>query len=227
MTAIIKKIVLLVMPIPALILTAYFCAMPTAASAPDKLTVVIDAGHGGIDGGAVSNDKTVYESDVNLNIAEKLKARFLAGGFNVVMTRSTANGLYGVMSKGFKRRDMEERVKIAERAKADALISVHLNKYSDPSRRGAQAFYNAADEKSKRLAECVQEVFNKTVNTKKSYAALKGDYYLLNETSMPAIICECGFISNPEDLKLLVTNEYAKELANVIFSGTVNFFASA
>lgn len=200
----------------------------TAATAESNgFTVVIDAGHGGIDGGAVSNDKTVYESDVNLNIAEKLKARFLAGGFNVVMTRSTANGLYGVMGKGFKRRDMEERVKIAERAKADALISVHLNKYSDPSRRGAQAFYNAADEKSKRLAECVQEVFNKTVNTKKSYAALKGDYYLLNETSMPAIICECGFISNPEDLKLLVTNEYAKELANVIFSGTVNFFASA
>lgn len=209
-----------------LVIPFAFVRERAVTSEKNGFTVVIDAGHGGIDGGAVSPDGKVYESDINLKIAEKLKDRFISGGFNVVMTRTTSNGLYGVIGKGFKRRDMAERVKIAENAKADALISVHLNKYFDSSRRGAQTFFKADSENGKKLAECVQSAFNADINSDRAYSSLAGDYYILNETNMPAVICECGFISNEKDYKLLLTDEHAEKLANAIFFGAINFFAS-
>ena len=205
-----------------------FAYSPSPAAVEGKrFTVVIDAGHGGIDGGAVSSDGKVFESEINLKIANKIKERFIAGGFGVIMTRTDENGLYGLMSKGFKRRDMEERVRRANSSNADILISVHLNNYADRSRRGAQVFFRAGDAEGKRLADCIQNSLNESVNTDRKYSALAGDYYILNETKMPSAICECGFLSNEEDLALLVTDEHAALIAKTLFSGVVNFFARA
>ena len=97
---------------------------------------------------------------------------------------------------------MKARVKIINSSNADAFVSIHLNYYSDNSRRGAIVFYG--DEKGKLLAQNVQKFFNKLSSAKRELSPLKGDYYLLNTANCPSIICECGFLSNAEEEKLLL-----------------------
>lgn len=199
---------------------ALLCVRTRAAASPsDRFTVVIDAGHGGIDGGVSGITTGVKESELNLDIARKLKAKFDKSGAKTVMTRKTEAGLYGIYSKGFKRRDMQKRKQITLNAKADVFVSIHLNYYSSPLRRGAQVFYKIDEEKSKSLADIVQAELNGGKEYERDYTALAGDYYVLNEADCAAILCECGFLSNAEDEKLLLTDEYRDEIAEKIFNG--------
>lgn len=199
---------------------ALLCVRTRAAASPsDRFTVVIDAGHGGIDGGVSGITTGVKESELNLDIARKLKAKFDKSGAKTVMTRKTEAGLYGIYSKGFKRRDMQKRKQITLNAKADVFVSIHLNYYSSPLRRGAQVFYKIDEEKSKSLADIVQAELNGGKEYERDYTALAGDYYVLNEADCAAILCECGFLSNAEDEKLLLTDEYRTEIAEKIFNG--------
>lgn len=199
---------------------ALLCVRTRAAASPsDRFTVVIDAGHGGIDGGVSGITTGVKESELNLDIARKLKAKFDKSGAKTVMTRKTEAGLYGIYSKGFKRRDMQKRKQITLNAKADVFVSIHLNYYSSPLRRGAQVFYKIDEEKSKSLADIVQAELNGGKECVRDYTALAGDYYVLNEADCAAILCECGFLSNAEDEKLLLTDEYRAEIAEKIFNG--------
>lgn len=199
---------------------ALLCVRTRAAASPsDRFTVVIDAGHGGIDGGVSGITTGVKESELNLDIARKLKAKFDKSGAKTVMTRKTEAGLYGIYSKGFKRRDMQKRKQITLNAKADVFVSIHLNYYSSPLRRGAQVFYKIDEEKSKSLADIVQAELNGGKEYERDYTALAGDYYVLNEADCAAILCECGFLSNVEDEKLLLTDEYRDEIAEKIFNG--------
>ena len=199
---------------------ALLCVRSRAAASPsDRFTVVIDAGHGGIDGGVSGITTGVKESELNLDIARKLKTKFDKSGAKTVMTRKTEAGLYGIYSKGFKRRDMQKRKQITLNAKADVFVSIHLNYYSSPSRRGAQVFYKIDEEKSKSLADIVQAELNGGKEYERDYTALAGDYYVLNEADCAAILCECGFLSNAEDEKLLLTDEYRAEIAEKIFNG--------
>lgn len=199
---------------------ALLCVRTRAAASPsDRFTVVIDAGHGGIDGGVSGITTGVKESELNLDIARKLKAKFDKSGAKTVMTRKTEAGLYGIYSKGFKRRDMQKRKQITLNAKADVFVSIHLNYYSSPSRRGAQVFYKIDEGKSKSLADIVQAELNGGKEYERDYTALAGDYYVLNEADCAAILCECGFLSNAEDEKLLLTDEYRAEIAEKIFNG--------
>lgn len=199
---------------------ALLCVRTRAAASPsDRFTVVIDAGHGGIDGGVSGITTGVKESELNLDIARKLKTKFDKSGAKTVMTRKTEAGLYGIYSKGFKRRDMQKRKQITLNAKADVFVSIHLNYYSSPLRRGAQVFYKTDEEKSKSLADIVQAELNGGKECERDYTALAGDYYVLNEADCAAILCECGFLSNAEDEKLLLTDEYRAEIAEKIFNG--------
>ncbi len=199
---------------------ALLCVRTRAAASPsDRFTVVIDAGHGGIDGGVSGITTGVKESELNLDIARKLKTKFDKSGAKTVMTRKTEAGLYGIYSKGFKRRDMQKRKQITLNAKADVFVSIHLNYYSSPLRRGAQVFYKIDEEKSKSLADIVQAELNGGKEYERDYTALAGDYYVLNEADCAAILCECGFLSNAEDEKLLLTDEYRAEIAEKIFNG--------
>lgn len=199
---------------------ALLCVRTRAAASPsDRFTVVIDAGHGGIDGGVSGITTGVKESELNLDIARKLKTKFDKSGAKTVMTRKTEAGLYGIYSKGFKRRDMQKRKQITLNAKADVFVSIHLNYYSSPLRRGAQVFYKIDEEKSKSLADIVQAELNGGKEYERDYTALAGDYYVLNESDCAAILCECGFLSNAEDEKLLLTDEYRAEIAEKIFNG--------
>ncbi len=191
----------------------------------NKFTVVIDAGHGGIDSGASGINTGVRESDINLLISKELKKLFESANVKVIMTRNFDEGLYGTTDKGFKLRDLNERVKIINNSQADLLISIHLNTYTSPSRRGAQTFYKKGDEKSKIFAKRVQSRINGLRLIPRMYDALSGDYYILNQVKKPSIIVECGFLSSPEDERLLLTSEYRESIAQAIFLGSVDCLA--
>ena len=191
----------------------------TATTPKTDITVVLDAGHGGIDGGVSGINTGVKESDLNLEIVRELKNQLENSGINVVLTRKTKSGLYGAATKGFKRRDMEKRKEIINSSDADAFVSIHLNYYSSPNRRGAQAFFKEGDEDGERFAQIMQNRLNELSGQIRPFSPLKGDYYVLNESEPPATLIECGFLSNAEDEALLTTVAYRKELAEKITLG--------
>ena len=201
-------------------------ATATAKTPKAKFTVVLDAGHGGIDGGVTGITTNVKESDLNLEIVYALKKRLEKFGFNVVLTRNSKAGLYGSSVNGFKKRDMQKRREIINGCNADAFVSVHLNYYSSPTRRGAQAFFKADNESSRALADCLQQSVNPLSGQPRELFALQGDYYVLNESEPPAALVECGFLSNEEDEKLLVTSEYQAEIAQKLAVGIYKFLYS-
>ncbi|MBQ7164694.1 MAG: N-acetylmuramoyl-L-alanine amidase [Clostridia bacterium] len=212
----------------AAIFVAAVCFLPvSAASSPAGVfTVVIDAGHGGIDGGVTGVNSGVAESELNLAVAKALKKNFSAAGFTVVMTRTTSAGLYGKAFASLKKTDMENRRKIIENASPDLVISVHMNKCPLPSRRGAQVFFKAGDDISRRFAEDIQGQLNSMKDAARECAALAGDYYILNVSPCPAALIECGFLSNAEDEKLLLDESYREDLAYAVFKGAVAYLTA-
>ncbi len=211
----------------AAVLTFAFClfSLPQATAHSLKLTVVIDAGHGGVDGGVVGTVSGVKESDVNLAISRILQSKFEEAGFAVVQTRPTEAGLYGLATAGFKRRDMEKRAEIIHGSNACAVVSVHQNFFSLTSRRGAQVFFRETNEGSKRLASHVQTALNAMPECVKKAQPLAGDYFMLNCSDVPSVIVECGFLSNPEDEALLLSDGYRDKLAETIAAGVISFLS--
>ena len=209
--------------------TAGVClyALVQTAAGSTRLTVVIDAGHGGIDGGVVGRVTGTKESDINLAVSRLLQAEFEEAGLLVVQTRPTQAGLYGAATEGYKRRDMQRRAEIIADNAPAVVISVHQNFFSLSSRRGAQVFFREDSESSRTLACAVQTAFNNMPECVRRSEALKGDYYVLNCSDYPSVIVECGFLSNAEDEALLVSAAYQQRLAQTICAGTLAFLASA
>ena len=137
----------------------FFALSKTAAQAL-RLTVVIDAGHGGIDGGVSGKVTGTKESDINLAISRYLQKEFEDAGFLVVQTRLSEAGLYGTTAKGYKKRDMKKRAEIINAASPALVISVHQNFFSLSSRRGAQVFFKKGFAPSVALADCIQDSLN-------------------------------------------------------------------
>lgn len=202
-----------------------FAFLPSVfATAPTGLmTVVIDAGHGGIDGGSVGFSGTT-ERVINLDYAKTLKKYLENYGFNVVMTRENLDGLYPSYSANKKKDDMIERKNIIEKSNADLVISIHMNAFPLQSCRGAQVFYNPDSEVSKSLANSIQNCFISNLPSARKNIDV-GDYYILNCTNVPSVIVECGFISNAEEEKLLLTEEYREKLCYSILCGVVKYYA--
>lgn len=198
-------------------------AEETAKSPKNDIVVVLDAGHGGIDGGVTGVKTGVKESELNLKICKELKKSLEKSGIQVVMTRTDEGGLYGSPTNGFKKRDMLARKKIINGSNADCFVSVHINYYSSPSRRGAQAFYKENDDECERLAGVIQKYLDTLGGQPRPLTPLAGDYYVLNEAEPPAALVECGFLSNEEDEKLLLTEAYRKEIAEKIADGIVEY----
>ena len=191
------------------------------------MTVVLDAGHGGIDGGVTGIKTGVKESEVNLSIVKKLQVYFEQAGINVVLTRKTDAGLYGLATKGFKKRDMQKRKEIIENASPAVMVSIHQNAYAGSSRRGAQLFYRKDSGAGALLANSIQAELNAMPECVKQSKPLAGDYYMLNCTNYTSVICECGFLSNPEDEALLLTEEYKEKIAYAIYKGVISYLSSA
>ena len=165
-----------------------------------NFVVVLDAGHGGIDGGVVGTNTGIKESKINLDITLLLKDLFESGGFKVVLTRQNQDGLYGSATTGFKKRDMQKRLDIIQNAKANLVLSIHCNKFAQSARSGPQVFFG--DDEGKKLADKLQRVLNDFTNN--SHSALRGDYFMLKCTTSPSVIVECGFLSNANDEQKLI-----------------------
>lgn len=184
-------------------------------------TVVLDAGHGGEDGGAVSADG-IFEKDVNLAIAKKLQVLLESAGIPVVMTRDTDVLLYdrNVDFKGRKKAlDLAERRRIAEGTPDCLFISIHLNAFPLSQYSGLQVWYSPNDARSESAAETVRTL-NRTLlqpeNDRKSKAA-GSSIYLLHHLKVPAILVECGFLSNPEEAGRLASEQGQNEVAFLLF----------
>lgn len=188
-------------------------------------TVVIDAGHGGVDGGVTGSDTGVKESEINLAIAKVLSGLFQKSGYRVVLTRENENGLYGDSAGSKKLADMRARRDIIDSAAPDLVISVHQNAYPLGSVKGAQVFYRSGNESSENAARLMQEHLNGEVGYERHAKA--GDYYLLNCTKYPTVLVECGFLSNPDEESRLVTPEYQQKIAYAIFSAAHSFVAQS
>ncbi len=217
-------IVLMVLIALELALTTALCVRQFA-SANDSLidfTVVIDAGHGGIDGGVVSANG-VKESSLNLAYAKTLGQLFEQSGFNVVYTRTTEDGLYCLPTQGFKRRDMQARKNIVDKTCPNLVLSIHMNKFSAGYRSGPQVFYQQGKADGEVLAAALQQVFNDA--TGNAHQSIAGDYYICREIKCPAAIVECGFLSNDREAELLQTEEHRNMICEQIFRGVMLYLA--
>lgn len=203
-----------------------FAAKSASSVNPNMPTVVIDAGHGGIDNGVQGIKSKTDEADINLAIARILKGQFTNAGFNCVMTRTSEAGLYGDTSKGFKMRDMKERKRIIEECNADMVISIHQNFCPLPSKRGGIVFFDKSSDCSRTLAEKIQVELNSLPECAKPSSASYGDYYMLKCTENPSVIVECGFLSNEKEDELLNDDAYRRTVAYAIFKGAINYFAA-
>lgn len=193
-------------------------AIPTIATPVTNRSIIIDAGHGGGDPGAIGKSGSL-EKEINLSIALKLQDFIEQNGGVVLMSRTDDNGL-----ANSKREDMKIRRKLREENSGDIFVSIHLNSFPEASCSGAQTFY-ANNEESKRLAEKVQKNMVKFLDESNTRIAKKlTDVYLLKNVNIPSIIVECGFLSNSAEEKLLLDDEYQSKIAFSIYAGILEYF---
>lgn len=192
-----------------------------------KQTVIIDAGHGGDDGGAIGIDGTV-EKDINLDIALKLEKLLKFYGFDVIMTRTEDimtcdDGLDSLRKR--KVSDIHNRFDILEKNPDAVFISIHQNKFEDNSQHGTQVFYSGNNDESKLLAESIQNSIVSVLQPDNSRVVKKSGsgIYLLYHAKLPAVLVECGFISNPAEVKKLNDENYRMKIAILIADGLIKY----
>ena len=189
--------------------------------------IVIDPGHGGEDGGAVGVTG-IKEKDLNLKIALKLKEKLLNSGINVVMTRETDIMLCDKnQQKKRKRTDFDNRIKIAQNYNNAIFISIHMNYFEDNSQSGAQIFYSKNNPESKEIASILREELKNSLNpnNKRQIKPSGKEIYLLSNLKIPACLIECGFISNPTEEQLLMSDNYQEKIAETIKNGLLKYFS--
>ena len=190
-------------------------------------TIVLDAGHGYPDEGAESASG-VTEASINLSITKKVQSLLEQSGCNVILTRSDENGIYSLESNTLRQKkvtDIKNRVKIGNESSADAFISIHLNKIPQSQYYGWQTFFKKDNEKSEQLARSIQEELNSSMQKENKREALKiTGKYIIEHVEIPITIIECGFLSNPEEEKLLQQDEYQNRLAWGIYNGIMDYF---
>ena len=190
--------------------------------------LIIDPGHGGEDGGAVAGDGS-KESEINLAVSLKIEELCGFLGLNSVMTRTSEKLDYPETADTIRKKkvaDQKARIELINSMPNAVLISVHQNMYPSKSPAGAQALYSK-NQGSKELAELLQDNFSTylTSDNKRSAAQISGDIYLMKKAECTAVLVECGFISNPNELALLKDAEYQKKIASVIMSSYTQFIS--
>ncbi len=194
-------------------------------SANNGITIVIDAGHGGIDGGVVGKTSGKKESDLNLSIAQSLRHFLIKGGYNVVLTRKDSGGLYDSSASNLKLSDMKKRKETINAAKPDLVVSIHQNSYPLSTAKGAQVFYDASSEKSAAAAKTIQNILNDSLSGNR--ISKTAEYYILQCSPYPSVLVECGFLSNPVEENLLLTPEYREKVAYALYTAICNVFSDS
>lgn len=191
-----------------------------------KPNLIIDAGHGGEDGGAVVGD--VLEKDINLEISSDTADLLTLFGFDISMTRNSDDALTseGKDVKQRKYNDMKMRLDAYNSSADNVIISIHQNKFSNTSSHGAQVFYSPNNENSLRLAESLKNSVVSMIqpdNERECKAAGK-EIYLLKNTKNPAVIVECGFLSNQSEREQLLDKSYQKKIALAVTTGFLDYY---
>lgn len=188
----------------------------------DNKIIVIDAGHGGKDGGVSVG--SMVEADITLQLAYELSDSLEDAGYTVVLTRDSKLAL----ADG-KKADMDARRVIVDSVSPVMMISLHVNKYSSSSVRGVRVFYDDTN-KHKESATRMQSVINAQINDKyvgrSDFKSSGGDYFITKCSDVTSMIIECGFISSPEDRSLLLSPKYRFELCGAITDGVVSMTSS-
>lgn len=200
-----------------------FFAVKASATPKFTHTIVIDVGHGGRDGGAVGVSTGITESELNLTYAKQLKKLCSEFGIKAVLTRENMDGLYDPNATNKKKSEMQKREKIINGSRAELMVSVHMNSFPNSSSSGAQIFYAKGSERGFDLAKSVQLSVCKSFDSARNYVSV-GDYYVLNCAKIPAILIECGFLSNPNEEKLLTSENYCENFCYSILAGIISFF---
>ena len=186
-----------------------------------EYTIVIDAGHGGRDGGSIGVDGSV-EKDLNLEYAKSLQKLLTNAGIKVIMTRSGDTGLYNENADNKKLSDMRKRRDIINNSMPDLVISVHMNSFPLASCKGAKTFYQIGSNTSFNVAKKIQSCLSYYMgNTSKTVS--EGDYYILNCSQYTSVLVECGFISSPEEVKLLNNQDYREKFTYSVYRGIMMY----
>lgn len=193
----------------------------TYATSIDNL-IVIDAGHGGVDGGSVGDDHTL-EKDINLQITLHLKKIFEENGFNVLLTRNGDYDLSSPYSTNKKREDIHARVAIINRSGAKLYLSIHANYYPNKKISGSQVFFKKGDDTSKVLGVLIQNSIKDILKNTTRVAKEINDKYLVDNSIIPGVLIEVGFLSNDVELSNLKDEIYQKKLSEAIYFGVINY----
>ena len=199
---------------------------PTAVAGPlSGLTILVDPGHGGYDGGARCRDSGVWEKELNLAVALEVQKALVSRGAAIIMTRSSDVDLCeenrpANLTK--KRQDMLNRIAIATENSVGMVLSIHMNEYRTRTESGPQVFYRGGSDSGRLLAGCVQSALIGHLQPRKERAAMAGDYFIL-QLDVPSVLVECGFISNPAEEKLLLDAAYQARIGEAVASGVEEY----
>lgn len=226
MSPVLKRIIILIAATLVMVLLSlsFRDAKDVFRLPANNKVIVIDAGHGGRDGGA-SGKSGIREKDINLQIAKRLKRYVEDGGGVAVMIREEDRGLYSVESPNKKREDMKNRKQIIRDSNADLFISIHLNSFPQAKYYGAQVFYMEGSEEGRALAKALQTELKRVLNRGNDRVEKStGDLYILQDNGCPSALVECGFLSNAEEEALLARAEYQEKVAWSLYIGILEYF---
>jgi len=199
---------------------------PAVSDSLAGLVVAADPGHGGYAGGAGPRDSGKWEKELTLQIAREIEDALAGRGAQVVLTRTEDICLAQEGSgKARKRADLQKRLDVAESANADVFLSIHLNEYRDRAESGPQVFYQRGADSGRLLAGVMQEALVRTLKPSKVRSANAGDYYVLRNTALPAVLVECGFLSNAEEEKKLLDRAYQQRIGQAVADGLEEWLA--
>ncbi|WP_221569156.1 N-acetylmuramoyl-L-alanine amidase CwlD [Alkalihalobacillus sp. TS-13] len=190
--------------------------------------IVLDAGHGGVDGGAVGKGN-VQEKDIALDISLKLRDYLQQAGALVIMTRETDKDLASDGTKRIRNRkteDLLKRTEIVNTSEADMFVSIHLNAIPSTRWYGAQVFYNPAIEENEKLAKLIQEQIRSNLENTTRKAKPISTVYMVRKAEIPGSLVEVGFLSNPNERELLKSKLYQTKLAASIYQGILRYYAN-
>ncbi len=194
-----------------------------AKASAAKPVITIDAGHGGADGGCVSVNGAV-EKNINLNILKTLRDTMTVMGYDVYCTRESDVSIHDRGVEGLKNQklsDMKNRLAIFGKYSDGISVSIHQNQFTDSKYSGAQMFYSEKNPEGEQLAKIMQERFRSVLQPENERVAkaVGDELYLLDNTTNPAVMIECGFLSNPEEAAKLESEDYQKQVAFTIMTG--------
>lgn len=193
----------------------------------DKVTIIIDPGHGGRDPGKVGVNAAL-EKDINLQIAMRLRSLLEENDINVIMTRSEDIGLYSEDDPNKKRADLKNRIDIINSSEALLAVSIHQNSFVEEYVKGAQVFYYTKSDQGKVLADIIQEQLREIIKDGNHRQAKSNDiYYMLKMSECPLVIVECGYLSNSKESSLLVNEDYQEKVAWAIHLGIMCYLNSS